>query len=91
MNAAEFIGRWRDSGAAEMANSQSFVKELCELLSVPQPDPSQQDESANTYVFEKAIKFNNGDGSHSDGRSIYIASIISSGNRSRARNGNRPN
>ncbi len=64
----EFIARWRGSAAAELANSQSFLKELCLLLGVPEPDPTQQDESFNTYVFEKAVLFNNGDGTTSPGR-----------------------
>jgi len=51
MNHDEFISRWQRSGGAEMANSQSFLKELCLLLGVP--EPTQADESKNTYVFEK--------------------------------------
>lgn len=68
MTPDEFIERWEKSGGAEMANSQSFLKELCDLLGVPQPDPTQPDAGANRYVFEKAIEFNNGDGSVSQGR-----------------------
>jgi len=51
-----------------MANSQSFLKELCQLLEVPEPEPTQADESLNNYVFEKALNFNNGDGTFSKGR-----------------------
>ena len=47
---------------------QTSIKELCQLLEVPEPDPTQQDESKNVYVFEKGVKFNNGDGTTSDGR-----------------------
>lgn len=47
---------------------QSFLKELCALLGVPESDPTQADESKNTYVFEKAVKLNNGDGTSSIGR-----------------------
>lgn len=68
MTPQEFIDRWKDSGGAELANSQSFLKELCTLLDVPQPEPTQTDESQNTYVFEKAVEFNNGDGTTSPGR-----------------------
>jgi len=32
MNHEEFITRWQRSGGAEMANSQSFLKELCQVL-----------------------------------------------------------
>jgi SAM-dependent methyltransferase len=68
MNHEDFISRWQRSGGAEMANSQSFLKELCLLLGVPEPEPTQADESKNTYVFEKAVNLNNGDGTSSTGR-----------------------
>ena len=68
MNAADFIQRWQRSGGAELANSQSFLKELCQLLGLPEPEPMRSDESQNTYVFEKAVNLNNGDGTSSTGR-----------------------
>ncbi len=68
MTPEDFISRWQRSGGAEMANSQSFLKELCQLLGVPEPEPTQADESKNTYVFEKAVNLNNGDGTSSTGR-----------------------
>lgn len=68
MTPDEFVQRWELSGGAEMANSQSFLKELCDLLEVPQPDVTTTDTTANRYVFEKAVEFNNGDGTVSRGR-----------------------
>ena len=68
MTPEDFISRWQRSGGAELANSQSFLKELCQLLGVPEPEPTQADESKNTYVFEKAVNLNNGDGTSSTGR-----------------------
>lgn len=68
MTPQDFIQRWKDSGGAELANSQSFLKELCALLDVPHPEPTQPDESQNSHVFEKAVEFNNGDGTTSAGR-----------------------
>ena len=68
MTPQDFIDRWKDSGGAELANSQPFLKELCTLLDVPQPDPTQPDESQNTYVFEKAVEFKYCDGTTSAGR-----------------------
>ena len=68
MTPEEFISRWQRSGGAELANSQSFLKELCLVLGVPEPEPTQADESLNTYVFEKAVNLNNGDGTSSTGR-----------------------
>ncbi len=68
MTPDEFVLRWEKSGGAELANSQSFLKELCDLLGVDQPDPTQPDAASNRYVFEKAVEFNNGDGTISNGR-----------------------
>ena len=68
MTPSDFITRWKKSGGAEIANSQSFLKELCDLIGVPHPEPSKADEDANTYTFEKAVKIGNGDGTESDGR-----------------------
>ena len=63
-----FIQRWETSGAAERANYQLFLSELCDQLGVPRPDPTQPDDERNTYVFERAVTFHNGDGSSSAGR-----------------------
>ena len=35
-----FITRWSSSGAAERANYQMFLSELCDILGVPRPAPS---------------------------------------------------
>ena len=67
MTPSEFVTRWKSSGGAEIANSQSFLKELCELLALPHPEPTQPDEDRNIYVFEKAVKIGNGDGTETDG------------------------
>ena len=50
-----FLTRWSASGAAERANAQSCIPELCTLLGVEPPRPKTPDESANAYVFEKTI------------------------------------
>ncbi|MCB9729574.1 MAG: class I SAM-dependent DNA methyltransferase [Deltaproteobacteria bacterium] len=70
MAAAAFIARWRPSGGAELANAQSFCRELCDLLDVPHPEPKVASEApdANAYVFEKDVTFKHGDGSTSNGR-----------------------
>ncbi|MFI4876242.1 MAG: type IIL restriction-modification enzyme MmeI, partial [Blastopirellula sp. JB062] len=68
MTANEFIARWKGSAGAELANSQSFLVELCQLLDVPCPDPTIADEDQNTYTFEKKVTFHNGDGTTSNGR-----------------------
>jgi hypothetical protein len=63
-----FIARWQKSGAAERANYQLFLSELCDLLGVPRPDPTTPDDAANAYVFERAVIFHHGDGTTSTGR-----------------------
>ena len=64
----EFIARWGASGAAERANYALFLSELCDLLGVARPDPSGPDDAENAYVFERAVTFQNGDGTTSPGR-----------------------
>ena len=68
MSPDEFVERWQRSGGAEMANSQLFLTELCDLIGVAHPDSTTSDTTANNYVFEKAVEFNNGDGTTSRGR-----------------------
>ena len=63
-----FISRWQASGAAERANYQLFLSELCDQLSVARPDPTQAEDAHNAYVFERAVTFHNADGSTSTGR-----------------------
>jgi hypothetical protein len=63
-----FIARWKKSGASERANYQLFLTQLCDLIGVPVPDPSQDDPEKDLYVFEKAVTFKNGDGTTSSGR-----------------------
>jgi hypothetical protein len=50
-----FITRWATSGAAERANYQMFLAELCDLLGVPRPDPTSPDPEKNLFVFDRAI------------------------------------
>jgi hypothetical protein len=64
----DFLRRWAHSGAAERANYQLFLSELCDVLGVPRPDPTVPDNSQNAYVFERAVHFHNGDGTTSPGR-----------------------
>lgn len=64
---AAFVARWRTAQAAEIANAQSFVIELCDLLGVPKPDPSTKDPAADAYVFERPVRFED-DAAASTGR-----------------------
>lgn len=54
-NIEQFVSRWQASGAAERANYQLFLSELCDVLDVPRPDPCTPDETSNAYVFEKPV------------------------------------
>jgi len=65
---ANFIERWASSAAAERANYQIFLSELCDALEVARPEPTRSDEDENAYVFEKAVSFHHGDGTSSTGR-----------------------
>lgn len=58
-----FIDRWQQSSASERANYALFLSELCDFLDLPRPDPSQADESLNTYVIDKAVVHLEFDGS----------------------------
>ena len=62
--AAAFIQRWRGVTASELSTSQSFVIQLCELLGVEAPHPTPD----QSYMFERPITFQHGDGSTSAGR-----------------------
>jgi hypothetical protein len=63
-----FITRWANSGGAERANYQLFLAELCDVVEVPRPDPTVEDDSQNAYVFERNVRFDNLDGTHSTKR-----------------------
>jgi hypothetical protein len=64
----DFIPRWEASAAAERANYQLFLSELCDFLNVPRPNPTGADDEHNDYVFERRVNFRNVDGSTSTGR-----------------------
>jgi restriction-modification enzyme MmeI-like protein len=65
---ADFLRRWEASGAAERANYQLFLSELCDLLGVARPEPTRPDDRDNAYVFERAVTFRHGTGLSSTGR-----------------------
>ncbi len=51
-----FIARWKDAGGKEIANSQSFLNDLCDLIGVERPEPYKAG-TANDYVFEREVAF----------------------------------
>ncbi|MGB3471094.1 MAG: DNA methyltransferase [Erythrobacter sp.] len=64
----KFISQWRDTGGSELANTQSFINGLCNLLEVEPPTGSRTDDVHNDYVFERRVFQDNGDGTQSFGR-----------------------
>jgi hypothetical protein len=52
-----FIHRWQNSAAAERANYQLFLSELCDYLEVDRPNPAVADDRWNNYVFERPVTF----------------------------------
>ena len=56
MTLDSFIARWSKSAAAERANKDHFVLDLCEALDVPKPEPTTGDPEHDRYVFEHDAK-----------------------------------
>jgi len=63
-----FISAWSKTGGSELANTQSFINELCSLIGVEAPKGSRADDSQNDYVFERSVFEDNGDGTYDFGR-----------------------
>ena len=63
-----FIAQWRDTGGSELANTQSFINGLCQLIEVESPHGSRTDDAQNDYVFERRVFQDNGDSTVSFGR-----------------------
>ena len=81
VDAIAFIERWQGVTASKLSTAQSFVTQLCELLGVPAPHPTPE----QNYMFERPITFSHGDGSTSTGRiDCYRRGRPSSDGRARA-------
>jgi len=63
-----FIATWRVSGGSEIANTQSFINQLCHVLGTAAPDPSTGNAALDDYVYERGVFQDNGDGTRSFGR-----------------------
>jgi len=50
---SSFIDKWKQSGASERANKDSFLRDLCDVLAVPHPDPATGDPERDRYTFER--------------------------------------
>ena len=51
----KFISQWRDTGGSELANTQSFINGLCDLLEVEPPTGSRTDDVHNDYVLDTLV------------------------------------
>jgi hypothetical protein len=63
MSPVSFIERWLASSASELANTQTFLSELCDVLGVERPHPAVAEDERNQYTFEKRVEFLSPDGS----------------------------
>jgi hypothetical protein len=68
MSIETFITRWQNADGNELANSQLFLSELCELLELPKPEPASADTEQNAYVFERRVDILRPDGCVKRGR-----------------------
>ncbi len=59
---AAFIERWIPSGSSERVNKEAFLRELCLVLDVPQPDPTSGDPARDRYVIERGVRIPKPDG-----------------------------
>jgi hypothetical protein len=62
--AKAFIARWAAASASERANSQPFLCELCDMLGVARPEPTQE----TGYALEYEVTEHHPDGSTTKGR-----------------------
>ena len=63
MTIDEFIAWGSKASGSEIANAQSFTRELCVALDLPPPNLAKDDNAGNDYVFERSLLFQHGDGS----------------------------
>jgi hypothetical protein len=67
MDLAAFLAKWSTSGGAERANKDSFLRDLCDVLDVPHPNPKTGDPAKDAYVFERDAKLHHPDGTYTTG------------------------
>lgn len=56
----DFIAVWGQSGAAERSNYQGFLRDLCDIIGAPRPEPAKADSAENVYVFEHPVRYAEG-------------------------------
>lgn len=68
MDLEAFLAKWAQTGGAERANKDSFLRDLSDVLRVPRPDPTTNDPKRDAYVFERAVRLRHPDGHTTVGR-----------------------
>ena len=60
----QFITRWKNTegAGAELADFQSFLLELCDVLEVPKPNPKSDASKDSSYIFERPVDSFTSDG-----------------------------
>jgi len=57
-----FIQKWRSASGGEKQNSALFLLELTDALGVPRPQPASHDNRDNSYIYERAVRSEEGGG-----------------------------
>lgn len=69
VTAEAFIERWAGrEGGQERSNYSMFLRELCEVIGAPVPDPASASHQFNDYVFERVVERRRPDGTTERGR-----------------------
>jgi len=68
VEASPFVEKWRQSGASERSNKDSFLRDLCDVLGVPHPEPATGDSDRDRYVFERDAILIHGGERHTVGK-----------------------
>jgi hypothetical protein len=64
-----FIARWSgQEGGQERSNYSMFLRELCEVIEAPIPNPASATHAFNDYVFERVVERKRPDGTMERGR-----------------------
>ena len=69
-NITSFITKWQNTQGqgAELADFQSFARDLCDALSLPHPDPKSDANKDGAYIFERPVDSFDADGQLKQGK-----------------------
>jgi len=65
-----FIQKWQNTQGqgAELADFQSFARDLCDALNLPHPDPKSDADKGHAYIFERPVDSFDADGQLKQGK-----------------------